>query len=180
VRQAAGVHVNGEAGKATVLVSAVKRLSIPKHPQCGSHLLDGMGRRATGRVDGAPPRGLVADGSEQPVEHRPRQAETLLKRVFSVDQRLPVHTEVISQNGVRTQVKIARPVGATAWTGASSTLAHASFTYRWKRTARGEVGSDPENDGHLQIIISYIVVHAPRAWHKPENAEREDDGESRA
>ena len=102
VRQAAGVHINDGAGKATLLISAVKRLSIPKHPQRGRHILNGMGLRATGGVDSAPPHGLVANSSEQTVENRPWQAETLLKRVLAVDRWRPVHTKIISQNGMRT------------------------------------------------------------------------------
>jgi len=102
VRQAAGVHINGGAGKATVLVSAVKGLSIPKRPQRGRHLLNGMGLRATGGVDSAPSHGLVANSSEHTVENRPWQAETLLKRVLAVDRWRSVYTKIISQNGMRT------------------------------------------------------------------------------
>ena len=129
LRQKAGVNLNGGAGKATVLVSAVKGLSIPKHPQRGRHLLNGMGLRATGGVDSAPPHGLVADSSEQTAADRPWQAKTLLKRVLAVHRRRSVHTKLLSQTGMRTYVKIAKPLWATAWTGASNTLVQASGSH---------------------------------------------------
>ena len=96
------MHVNGGEGKAAVLVSAMKGLTVPKPPECGRHLLDGMGLRVTGVVDHAPPHGLVTDNPEQQVEDRPWTAEMVLKRVLAVDRGLPVHTKLASQILVRT------------------------------------------------------------------------------
>jgi len=64
--------------------------------------MDGMGLRETCLFEDATTRGLATISSEQPVKHRPWQAETHLKHVFSVDWRLLVHTHVFSKHGLRT------------------------------------------------------------------------------
>jgi len=55
--------------------------------KCRSHLLHVMGSRRTSGVHHAPPLGLVADRTEQPVQHELWNPETVLKRVLAVHRR---------------------------------------------------------------------------------------------